>query len=112
MAYEWYFTEKDFKESKESKAEDDIFGNICYKKDDETYIIDIHKEYYNHKENGYDLEVYKEAENDSHGKWLGSIKTIKSSMNLKRFTKRAERIIDKFLDEIKTISEEDWLMYE
>ena len=103
MKFEWFFNEEDFKESQKSTVEDDIFGNICVNTDKEKYLIDIHKEYYNTKEKGYDLEVYYENEDGSHGLWLGSLRGINSSVSLERFKKRAEKIITKFIMEEEVI---------
>lgn len=98
MIFEWFFNEEDFKKSQESTVEDDIFGNICVATENDKYLIDIHKEYYNAKENGYDLEVYYENKEGGHGPWIGSVTDINSAVSLERFKKRAEELITEYID--------------
>ena len=99
--FKWDFTEKDFMMAQDSKAEDDIFGWIYVKTEKGNYIVDIHREYYNSKDCGYDLEVYSETADGSHGLWLGSDKRIKSvsakHKPLEKFKKRAEKDLIGFI---------------
>lgn len=79
--------------------EDEIYGFILLKKGDNSYIIDIHYEYFNSKDKGFDLEVYTSNEKTwNHYTWLGSIHNIRSAKNYKRFCKRAEDLIIEFLN--------------
>lgn len=103
MNFEWEFEENAFMEAQNSKEEDDIFGWVYIKTADRKYIVDIHKEYYNSKDRGYDLEVYYENEDGSHGRWLGSVKSIRSVSSmcdpLGKFKKRAEKALTIFIEE-------------
>ena len=99
MTFEWFFTEQDLEKATASTVEDDIFGTVYTVNGKEKYITDIHKEYYNSGDNRFDLEVYVEHDDGSHGKWLGSIKDIKTSKSLKRFKNRAEKLLDSFIAE-------------
>ncbi len=96
--FEWWFDDLDLKKAESSKVEDDIFGSIevttpCGNK----YIVDIHKEYFNAKEYGYDLEVYKMTEHYGHGDWLESLRGIKTAKTLKGFRTRAQRLIETYI---------------
>lgn len=103
MNFEWYFDEEDFANAQRFTGEDDIFGFVYVRTANEKYIVDIHKEYYNSKDCGYDLEVYYENEDGSHGLWLGSMKNIRSVTAmcdpLGKFKKRAERCLSEFISE-------------
>lgn len=101
MIFEWFFEEEDFKKAQESKVEDDIYGFITVATENEKYLIDIHKEYYNSKDNKYDIEVYYENEGGGHGSWIGYINEIKSATSLERFKERAEKLITKFIEELE-----------
>ncbi|MBR1441255.1 MAG: hypothetical protein IJ589_08530, partial [Lachnospiraceae bacterium] len=73
MDFEWFFGEDDFQNAQNSAVEDDIYGWVCVNTSKSKYLVDIHKEYYNAKDNGYDLEVYREEDDGGHGLWLGSL---------------------------------------
>ena len=99
MIFEWFFGEEDFRKAQESKVEDDIYGCVYVSTEKNKYFIDIHKEYYNSKDNGYDMEVYYENDDGGHGMWIDSIHDIRSAASLKRFKKRAEKLLSKFIIE-------------
>ena len=97
MKFEWFFNKKDFNKAQKSQIEDDIFGWVCVQTENDKYLIDIHKEYFNSKDKGYDLEVYYETETGQHGNWLGSLHDIRSAKTLDLFKKRAERLLTTFI---------------
>ncbi len=100
VKFKWFFNENDFANAQKSTIEDDIFGFIHIKTANEKYIVDIHKEYYNSKDCGYDLEVYH-MKDGGHGLWLGSLHDIKSVTSmcdpLSKFKSRAEKILTDFI---------------
>ncbi len=96
MKYEWCFNEKAFKAAKASTIEDEIYGWVFIQTEANRYYVDIHKEYYNSRDNGYDLEVYID-EDGHHGKWLGNVNEIRSASTLERFKKRAESLLAEFV---------------
>ena len=70
----------------------------------EPYLIDVHHEYYDASQTGYDLEIYTAtqgyksvADIDEHNEWLGSTKAIKTASSYESFQKRAIKEIIKFL---------------
>lgn len=103
MIFEWCFEEEDFRKAQESEVEDDIYGWIYISTEKDKYVIDIHKEYYSSKDNGYDMEVYYENDDGGHGCWINSIRDIRSAVSLERFKKRAEKLITKFIEEEEAI---------
>jgi hypothetical protein len=90
------FTEKMFQQhnSEIGEYEDMMYGGFTVEFGEEfnnaKYIADIHYEYLNSREKGFVLEVYEQNDNGTHGTWVGSIRTIKSSSTYKRFCHRAE----------------------
>lgn len=82
-------------------CEDDIFGWVVVTHDGKRYIVDVHREYYGVRNNGYDLEIFREAPYGGHGSWRGSIHEIRMVTAkrdpLGRFKKRAEKLIAEFL---------------
>jgi len=97
--FEWYFDEEDLIQANQSTVEDDIFGCVYVASNIDKYVVDIHKEYYNSKNCGFDLEIYLEAEGGGHGEWLGYIDNIRSAKSYKRFKNRAEKLIKQFIEE-------------
>jgi len=99
--FEWVFGEDNFAEAQHSTVEDDIFGWIYIETENNKYIVDIHKEYYNSKDCGYDLEIYYENKKGNHGLWVGNINSIKSITTmcnpLKKFKTRAEKLLTEFI---------------
>ena len=99
----WDFSDKDFCMAQDSTVEDDIFGFAYVRTANDKYIVDIHKEYYNSKNCGYDLEVYYECEDGGHGMWIGSITSIRSiaakKTPLERFKLRATKLLEEFIAE-------------
>lgn len=100
MEFKWYFEEEDFQEAQASTIEDEIYGFIDVITENGSYYLDIHKEYYSSKDNGYDIEVFALNDDGSHGIWYGSIHEIKSATTFERFKKRAEKLIAKFIMEL------------
>jgi hypothetical protein len=100
--FDWTgFTETDLNRcnSEIGEQENKIYGQVLF---DETngsikkkYIIDICYEYYDSKDQGFDLEVFKRNEDNSHGSWLGFIKDIQSAKSYKKFCRRAEDLLIK-----------------
>ena len=101
MKFEWFFEEDEFQNAQISTVEDDIYGFVCIQTDSDKYIVDIHKEYYNSKNNGYDLEVYRENKDGGRGIWVASLKEIKSVTSMcdpfGKFKSRAEKLLAEFL---------------
>ncbi len=83
-------------------SEDDIYGMVYVKNGDDEYIIDIHYEYYNSRDKGFDFEVYYGY--SGHGKWIDGINRrtcntpINTEKNYERFQKRAEKIITDYFN--------------
>ena len=82
------------------KIEDDIYGCIKIIYGGEPYLIDVHHEYYDASQTGYDLEIYTAAKDGNnatdigeHVKWIGSVKAIKTSSSYESFKKRAVKEI-------------------
>lgn len=102
MDFEWHFEEEDFAEAQNSTLEDEIYGSVSVKSAKETYLVDIHKEYYNAKDCGYDLEVFHENVDGTHGVWIGNVNSIRSISAmcdpLGKFKKRAEKLLTDFID--------------
>jgi hypothetical protein len=103
--FDWTnFDEKQFDECNKEigSYEDKIYGFLYLTinssfvgLNDKSFVIDIHYEYYNSKVHGFDLEIYEENDDGTHGQWIDCIKTIKSSKSYKNFCKRAEnKILD------------------
>ena len=105
--FDWTgFNPESMKEANESRIEDEIFGAILVEAgEDETYLIDIHHSYYSSMDKYFDLEVYEAIgdydEGWYHGEWFGSIQDIQTATNYKRFCKRAENLIIKFLNDLR-----------
>lgn len=98
--FDWnYFTEKEFDicNSEIGSYEDNIYGFLYITENNKAYLVDIHYEYYDSDNKGFDLEVYMSNENWMHNFWLGSIKEIKSAQDYKMFCYRAEDMIVEFL---------------
>lgn len=102
MAY--YFDWTGFEEDKLRKCnseigsfEDMIYGFVYLTCGEKKYLIDVHYEYYNAKDCRFDLEVYEQLPNGHHGKWIDSIKTIRSATDYRRFCRRAENAIIELL---------------
>ena len=110
LEIEWDFNDEDFRKAQCSTVEDDIFGFAYVRTANDKYIVDIHREYYNSKDCGYDLEVYYECQNGGHGTWIGSINSIRSvtakKNPLERFKIRATKLIEEFVAEEERAPEE------
>lgn len=76
--------------------EDELFAKIPAKIGRE-YLIDLHYENYGGGQKGFDVEIYERNSDGSHGTWLGSVKTIKTATNYKRFCRRVEDAVLNFL---------------
>lgn len=99
--FDWTeFTEQDLKNCNNEigELEDKIYRCIHVKYENKTFIVDVHYEYYDSRNHGFDLELYEENENGTHGTWVDFIKTIKSAKNYTRFCHRAEDAIIKTLN--------------
>ena len=102
--FTWEMAEDDFIRCKEEKGEveDDIYGFVFYRTDKNRYMVDIHYEYYNSRDCGFDLEFYTERPEGGHWHWLGSSKEIKSAVNFRLFQTRAEKEIAKWIDALES----------
>ena len=98
MQFEWFLTEKDLIEAnEESDLEDYICGCVYIYDKDKIYLADIYHERYSYAERCFDIEVYESNEKYDIGKWVGSIKDIKTATNLTRFKNRAEKLVSDLL---------------
>lgn len=101
VSFEWEFDRKAFDNAQHSTIEDDIYGWMLVTTGDEHYVVDIHREYLNSREKGYDLEVFRRASYGGHGEWCGSVRGIHSVTAkhdpLGHFKRRAEKLITAFL---------------
>lgn len=102
--FDWSFERESFDEAQCSKEEDDIFGWVRVASPNASYLVDIHREYYNSRDYGYDLEVFRqELEYGGHGAWAGSVKSVRHVTAQKdplgRFKRRAEKALAEFISE-------------
>lgn len=106
ILFEWdAFTEEDLAEINSLKGserpETEIYGFIYITANGKLYIVDVRYDYYDSKDQGFCLELYRSDEYRHHITWLGGCKSIKSAKNYKRFKKRAEQLLANRINYIK-----------
>ena len=66
----------------------------------QEYFVDISYYYFSSTDKGFILDVYKELDYGDHTAWIGSIESIKSASDAKRFCRRVENELIRYLPDM------------
>ena len=107
--FDWFMPEEYFRKYTEvtKEIEDEIIGYVVVSLEGQYYIADIHFENYGEGQKGFNIEVYRMDEFCKRKGWLGSVKAIRSSKNAALFKRRAEKLLMKYIEDIRKEDKED-----
>ena len=102
IKFDWHrFTTKDLTRLNTDRTLD-IYGYVLIDTDAGRYIADIQWETIrDYGRRGISINLYESDDDWYHNNWLTDIKSIVTAKDYKRFQKRAEAVIRKYLEEVQ-----------
>ena len=102
IKFDWHrFTTKDLTRLNTDRTLD-IYGYVLIDTDAGRYIADIQWETIrDYGRRGISINLYESDDDWYHNLWLTDLKTIVTATDYKRFQKRAEAVIRKYLEEVQ-----------
>ena len=101
IKFDWHrFTTKDLTRLNTDRTLD-IYGYVLIDTDAGRYIADIQWETIrDYGRRGISINLYESDDDWYHNLWLTDLKSIGTATDYKRFQKRAEAVIRKYLEEV------------
>lgn len=102
IKFDWHrFTTKDLTRLNTDRTLD-IYGYVLIDTDAGRYIADIQWETIrDYGRRGISINLYESDDDWYHNLWLTDLKSIVTATDYKRFQKRAEAVIRKYLEEVQ-----------